>query len=140
MRLASSAEIWQFTYALLVRGGDHIAIGLLVVRDGLDTKHLAQLVNQLTLLAIHGRKRVTTRFLLTLLGQFNQIAERLVDTLRQSRVPLGKAARELRVLGKRLQLRVRIARLQTNGQATIALKQTTLIIAVQPGYQNPNSI
>lgn len=66
-------------------------------------------MDQLTLLAIHGRERVTPRLLLALLGQFNQIAERLVDTLRQSRVSLGKAARELRILGECLQLRIRIA-------------------------------
>lgn len=115
-----------------MRRGDHIPIGLLVVGDGLDAKDLAQLMDQLTLLAIHGWKRVTPRLLLALLGQLNQIAECLVDTLRQLWIALGKAACKLRVLGERLELRLRIARLQTNGQTTIALQQTTLIVAVQP--------
>lgn len=64
----------QITYALLVRRGDHIPIGLLVVGDGLYAKDLAQLVHQLTLLTIHGWKRVTSRLLLALLGQLDQIA------------------------------------------------------------------
>lgn len=85
----------QITYALLVRRGDHIAIGLLVVGDGLDAKDLAQLVHQLTLLAIHGWKRMTPRLLLALLGQLDQIAECLVDTLCQLWIPLGKAACKL---------------------------------------------
>lgn len=115
-----------------MRRGDHIAIGLLVVGDGLNAKDLAQLVHQLTLLAIHGWKRVTPRLLLALLGQLDQIAECLVDTLCQLWIPLGKATCKLRVLGERLELRLRIARLQTNGQTTIALQQTALVIAVQP--------
>lgn len=92
-----------------MRRSDYIAIWLLVVGDGLNAKDLAQLMDQLTFLAIHGRKRVTPRLLFALLGQFNQIAQGLVDALRQSRVSLGKAAREFRILGERLQLRVRIA-------------------------------
>lgn len=122
-----------------MRRGDHIPIGLLVVGDGLDAKDLAQLVHQLTLLAIHAWKRVTPRLLLALLGQLNQIAECLVDTLCQLWIPLGKAACKLRVLGERLELRLRIARLQTNGQTTIALQQTALVIAVQPVKAISNS-
>lgn len=88
-------------------------------------------MHQLTLLSIHCGKRMTSRLLFALLGQLDQIGEGFIDALGQHRIAFGKAAQELRVLCQRLELRLRITRLQANSQATITLQQTTLIIAVQ---------
>lgn len=64
-----------------MRRGNDIAIGLLVIGDGLHAKDLAQLMHQLALLTIHGGKGVASRLLFALLGQLHQISERFIDAL-----------------------------------------------------------
>lgn len=89
-------------------------------------------MHNVALLAVHDGERERARLLVfAFLGQLDQLGEPLVNHLDEGGVLFGERPQELRVVGLQLGGQVRVADLEADRQAPVALQRAALVAALQ---------